>query len=147
MITVATWILALVTALLVIYARKAYLAQRQQLRDQRALNAKQVRDSRRAQAERVFTRVQELPNGEYSVCAVNRSDSPIYEVRVILNAYKSDFSDFSELMPGEEIEVSQEGPIKLDDFNPCEISAAIRFRDAAGVRWQATDQGELQEVK
>jgi hypothetical protein len=139
-IAVATWIGAFATALLGIYATHALIKQR--------------RESRRAQAERVFAQVQEL-GGKYSVFVANTSDRPIYDVGVTISGhhgttmhYERELPDvISHLMPSEKIEVPREGPTEVaDGFSPGEISAAIRFRDAAGHRWHTTDRGELREI-
>jgi hypothetical protein len=145
-VTVANWTTALATVLLVvgalltaIYARRTYITQSEH--------------SRRAQAESVFVRVLELAESGYRVSAINMGNQRIYDLGVTVSGqgatlnYESVLPDtVSDLMPGEEIQLPREAPIKLAGFNPGEVSATLRFRDAAGSRWQVTDRGQLTEL-
>jgi hypothetical protein len=120
---VANWITALATVLLVVgalltalYARRTYLSQ--------------TRKARRAQAESVFTQVQELSEGKYRISVVNASSQPIYDLGVVVNGEGATLKlpgIIAYLMPGEQVELPREAPIKFDGFSLGEISATVRF--------------------
>ncbi len=159
----ATWVGAVATALLAVgagltvyYARKAFIAQSQQLRDQQEINRLQVQEireslaerkqgreqRRRAQAAQVITWPGDAPldNDEDIRTAAfvrNSSSQPVYDVRIGWGGDSQ--ASLGSLMPGDEHVVRGAGTSAADGTH-------AEFRDAAGVRWRTTSAGKLTEL-
>jgi hypothetical protein len=148
----ATWTSAIATVLLVIgavvtafYARNAY---RDQSRQTGLLQEQALRDigqRRSAQASQVFTWLEERPfDGNDSdlrtaACVRNTSGQPVYDIELGLEPGKGSERRWPVLMPGAEDQ--------LPGLGTSRRRAWIRFRDSAGVRWQATSDGQLTELQ
>jgi hypothetical protein len=150
---VATWLTAVATSVLAVFAFftavLAYAAFRKQSAEVGALIEDRNREAaqrHRAQAAQVFTWVGELPlsDGEAprpAACVRNTSGQPIYDINV---GWGSSFGagTWRVLLPGNEDAIKGAGTSVADGTVPI----WIEFRDAAGVRWRATSRGELTEV-
>jgi hypothetical protein len=153
----ATWVSAAATVLLfigavltVFYARSAY---REQCRQTRLLQEQADRDigqRRRAQASEVFTWVEKRPFDRSDsdlrsvACLRNSSRQPVYDIELGLEAGSAKGSGrvWPVLMPG----AGEQLPGLGTDFDDGRRQIWIAFRDSAGVRWQATSDGQLTEL-
>jgi hypothetical protein len=154
----AAWMSAAATVLLfigavftVFYARNAY---REQSRQTRLLQEQADRDfgqRRRAQASEVFTWVEKRPfdgndnDLRAAACIKNASRQPVYDIELGLEAGSGKRSErrLPVLMPGAQDQLPGLGT----DFGDSRRQIWIAFRDSAGVRWQATSDGQLTEVQ
>ena len=154
----ATWTSAIATVLLVIgaivaafYARNAYREQSRQTRLLREQADRDIRQRRRAQASQVFTWVEKRPfdgndkDLRSAACIKNTSEQPVYDIELGLGpgAGKGSERRWPVLMPGADDQLPGLGT----DFGDGHRQIWITFRDSAGVRWQATSDGQLTEVQ
>jgi hypothetical protein len=147
---VATVLLFVGAVFTVFYARSAY---REQCRQTRFLQEQADRDigqRRRAQASEVFAWVEKRPfDGKDDdlralACIRNTSRQPVYDIELGLEAGSGKGSDrrWPVLMPGAEEQLPGLGT----GFDDGRKQIWIAFRDSAGVRWQATSDGQLTEL-
>jgi hypothetical protein len=150
---VATWITAIATLVLAVFAFitavLAWAAFRKQSAEVDALikdRNSEAAQRRRAQAAQVFTWVDEQPvhDGEAprpAACVRNTSRQPVYDINV---GWGSSFGagTWRVLLPDEENAIPGAGSSVADGTAPIRIE----FRDAAGVRWRTTSRGELTEL-
>jgi hypothetical protein len=155
----ATWMSAVATVLLfigavftVFYARNAYREQCRQTGLLREQADRDISQRRRAQASQVFAWVENRPfdgNDEdlrAAACIKNTSGQPVYDVVLGLGPGAGKGSArWPVLMPGAEKERRGLGTGFAVDQRPG-WPIWIKFRDSAGVRWQATSDGQLTEL-
>jgi hypothetical protein len=154
----ATWMSAVATVLLfagavftVIYAGKAYREQTRQTRLLQEQAGRDIMQRRRAQASQVFTWVEKRPfNGDdkdlrAAACIKNTSSQPVYDIELGLSPGPGKGSEqrWPVLMPG----ADDQRPGLGTDFADGRRQTWITFRDSAGVRWQATSDGQLTEIQ
>lgn len=152
----ATWVSAIATALLVIgaaftalYARKAYREQSLQTRLLQKQAGRDISQRRRAQASEVFTWVEKRPFGgndndlRAAAFIKNASSQPVYDIELGLGPGKESERRWPVLMPGEDDQLPGLGT----DFADGRQQTWMTFRDSAGVRWQATSDGQLTELQ
>lgn len=155
----ATWTSAIATVLLVIgavvtalYARNAYIDQSRQTRLLQDQADRDIGQRRRAQASQVFTWVENRPfdgNAEdlrAAACIKNTSGQPVYDIVLGLGPGTGKGSArWPVLMPGAEKERPGLGTGFAVEQRPG-WQIWIKFRDSAGVRWEATSDGHLTEL-
>jgi hypothetical protein len=78
----------------------------------------------------------------------NTSDQPVYEVEVAWHLGSEPYGEpnpesLGTAPPHTHLEAEREFPV---DTDPRMIGVALRFRDAAGIRWQRRPDGELTEL-
>jgi hypothetical protein len=154
-IIVATWITAIATAVLALFAIVtavfAFFAFRGQLHETRLLQkqvedqqderAREAAERRRAQAAQVFITTGGLtPDTSDEIVIRNTSEQPIYD----LAALRTDDAELQRLpflMPGDEY------PFFAAIQNAAGTMPLVwlDFRDAAGLHWRTTSRGELTE--
>jgi hypothetical protein len=162
----ATWTSAIATVLLVfgavataLYARNAYREQSRQTREvreqTRLLQEQADRDigqRHRAQATQVFTWVEMRPfdgradDMRAAARIMNASGQPVYDIELGLGLTVDDRRidrRLPVLMPGIDYELVGLGT----DFADGRRQIWITFRDAAGVRWRVTSDGQLTELR
>ncbi len=168
---VATVIIAFGVLTAVYYVRKAFgTKQRElvaQLTDATRLHASALRlsvdERRRAQACHVFIDLdRSTPLKEAGVAALpwritatvhNASSQPVYDLYVIwqLGTERMGRPDpTTKLMPGQQVCFERGShcaePADPTTIDPNSLTAFLTFRDAAGVRWTAREDGTLTDI-
>lgn len=161
---VATAVLAVFAIVTAWYARRAFLKQSEEVREQGNEIQRAAADRRRAQAAQVFTwldRHSDIRLGQAQVAAGairgetvtafvrNTSKQPVYDPEFVwyldddLAPVVINPEPLPILLPGEEAERVRPIPAGAA---ASQFSAVLRFRDAAGVRWQRRPDGYLDEI-
>jgi hypothetical protein len=136
---VATAVLALFAIVTAVFA---FLAFRKQSREVGLLQEQATREAaerRRAQAAKVFAAIGgQRPDMAGLIRVINSSGQPIYDV-VVSWSGGAELPNEPRLLPGEEHRFSVAVP--EDAVIPPVVW--LDFRDAAGLRWRTTSQGQL----
>ena len=136
---VATGVLAAGAIITAIFAIMAFRKQSQEVGLLLRQAAREAEDRRRAQAAEVFIAVGGLtPDIADEVRMHNSSDQPIYDLAASW-ADGAELQRVAHLMPGGEYPFFAAAP--ADAAVP--PVAWLDFRDAAGLRWRTTSQGQL----
>lgn len=91
-----------------------------------------------------------IPELTVEVYIRNRSEQPVYDLRVEWHILTADFSEFVEessyhepiLMPGAETRNRPAGELA----DPSDATAVVTFRDRVGVWWRAWPDGRLEDL-
>jgi hypothetical protein len=142
---VATAVLALFAIVTAWYARRAFLKQSAEVTMLQQDRQREAGERRRAQAAQVFTCVGERPvhAGDPPQAAAfvrNTSRQPVYNISMGWGVTGQ--QRWPVLLPDGEHVIPGAGSSVGDGTVPI----WIEFRDAAGVRWRATNRGELTDV-
>jgi hypothetical protein len=141
--TVGLFLGAIVTAR---YAIKAFRKQSEEVQLLQQQAERDIEQRRRAQPTQVFAWVESRPfqgNPEdmrAAACLRNKSAQPVYNI--LLGWGDSGQQRQRVLLPGEEHIMPGVGSTVADGKLP----VWAEFRDAAGVRWRTTSEGELAEL-
>jgi hypothetical protein len=174
-IALPTWIGAIATVVLAVgagftvyYARKAFREQSEEVRILRQESERDIQQRRRSQASRVFIHQEAAPAEHDSQMAAaqmdaairsrdetmtlvaarlsNSSKQPVYDIAIrwsISGGPLGGLHVAPHLMPGKE-------HLCIQSWTPSAgitgLAVKVEFSDAAGVRWRATDRGELAEL-
>lgn len=172
-VAISNAILAIGAIVTSIFAIKAFLTQSQQLTDQRTINSLQAHEieaslsqRKRAQAAEVFIELRHDPPPSwvtvnpaafdpdalpwhYTAAVSNTSTRPIYDVKIHWtsgNASVGTPASVPRIMPGQSETFDCEIYLTSQPIDPDTASALLRFRDAAGITWQLTPDGILQDL-
>jgi hypothetical protein len=142
---VATAVLAAFAILTTVFAIRAFRKQAQEVAILEYQTKRDIEQRRRAQAAQVFTWVGErsVHDGEASrpaACVRNSSGQPVYDISVGWG--RAGAETWPVLLPGDENAARGAG----SDVARGIVPIRIEFRDASGVRWRATSEGELTEL-
>jgi hypothetical protein len=157
MLTAATWIGAIATAVLAVgaaftvyYARNAFREQSCEVALLQQQAERDVQQRRRAQAAQVYIfipgRQQTDTILELTARVHNASQQPIYDLTMTWHDGQNQFGDpkcRDRLMPNESLPFN---PTGVSGKSTAGVGVAVEFRDAAGVHWRANDRGELTEL-
>ncbi len=174
-IALPTWIGAIATVVLAVgagftvyYARKAFREQAEEARILREESERDIQQRRRSQASRVFIHQEAAPaehdpqlaaaqmgaairsRDEATILVAarlsNTSKQPVYDIAIrwsISGAPLGGPHVEPYLMPGKEL-------LRAQSWTPSAgitgLAVKVEFSDAAGIRWRATDRGELAEL-
>jgi hypothetical protein len=150
---VATWTGALATVGLLVgaaftawYARKAFREQSEEVKILQQQAKRDIDYRRRDQAAHVFAWAELRPYDDdpgdmrAAACLRNTSQQPVYNVRLGWGADGQ--QTWRVLLPGEERVIPGAGSAVADGTVP----VWAEFRDAAGISWHTTSDGELGPV-
>jgi len=129
----------------------AYREQSRQTRLLQEQAGRDIRQWRRAQASQVFTWVEKRPfdgndnDLRAAACIKNTSGQPVYDIELGLGPRPGKGSErrWPVLMP----DADDERPGLGTDSADGRRQIWITFRDSAGVRWQATSDGQHTELQ
>lgn len=138
---VATVVLAVFAIVAAWYARKAFRGQSSELVLLQKQAGRDWWERRKAQAAQVFVTVGGLPpKPPDQICLTNSSGQPVYDL--VAWAGNHEPMRVPVLMPGEQNPFSA-GWADAGGTMPV---VWFEFRDAAGLRWRTTSEGELGEL-
>lgn len=164
---IPTWFLVVLAAAGGWFTLSQLRIQQQQLKGQQDVFRREAEDRRKAQASRVFLWTEEgpdttqsqaqravtgVPPGTVIVAHIkNSSQQPVYDLEVIWHqgaALRGSVEGLGVVMPDAQLNVTRHlasGPSAAVSGSPFKV--ALRFRDAAGVRWQVDQNGKLEEAE